>query len=43
MAVIEEVTAAYEKERVDQTSWTTLTGLQRTTPAGRRRCTRRPG
>ena len=43
MAVIEEVTAAYEKERVDQDFLDSLDNLQATTPAGPRRCTRRLG
>ena len=43
MAVIEEVTAAYEKARADQEFLDTLDRLQRITAVGRRRCTRRRG
>ena len=44
MAVIEEVTAAYEKERVNPDFLDTLDKLaDATTPAGRRRCTRPAG
>ena len=43
MAVIEEVTAAYEKARGDQEFLDELDRLQRTTPVGRPRCTRPRG
>lgn len=43
MAVIEEVTAAYQKERVSQDFLDDLDGCRRTMRAGLRRFTRRPG
>ena len=43
MAVIEEVTATYDKVRSDDTFSPNSTACSGNTPDGRRRCTRRPG